>query len=77
MMLKLRVFSSETGQWKSYKVHCGYPYGLCTWVLLWCVSLMEKNPLKIQEGMSLSEDGATWTGTMSLKELLLVSCYIG
>lgn len=36
-----------------------------------------KKPLKIHEGMCLSEDGATWTGTMSLKDLLLVSCYIG
>lgn len=76
MMIKLRVFSSETGQWKMYKVHCGYPYCLCTWGLLWCVILMEK-PLKMHEGMCLSEDGATWTGTMGLKDLLLVFCYIG
>ena len=34
--------------------------------------LMEK-PLKIHEGMCLSEDGATWTGTMSLKDLLVVT----
>ena len=45
----------------------------CTVVIpiVYAIGILMEKPLKIHEGMCLSEDGATWTGTMSLDFLVV------